>query len=80
MSDNFGQFYKGMKRKTKILSALSKTPLKIKEISDILGIPSPTVYRIIKELMEEGCVSKEKSLYALTLKGRKVIFAEVEIS
>jgi len=74
MSDSFERFHKGMRRRTKILSALAKTPLKINEISAYLDIPAPTIYRIIKDLIKDGYVTKEKSLYALTLKGRKIIF------
>jgi len=59
----------------KILSILGKTPLKISEISENLDIPASTVYRIIRGLIGDGYVNKEKSLYALTLKGRKIIFA-----
>lgn len=60
-------------RKFRILSALSENPLNINEISAELSIPSSTIYRLIRDLVKSSCVKRDKALYSLTLKGRKII-------
>ena len=58
---------------SRIITALASGPLTVKEISEKTEIPATTVYNNIRVLREQLLIEKQKTLYTLTLKGRKYL-------
>ena len=68
-----------IRRLYQVVNALAKKPQTVTELIEETGIPSVSIYRIIKGLLKEKYIEKqEDNIYALTTEGRMVYTPHLE--